>query len=203
MLPFAIIGRLSSGLQRTGSGALGRALQVALLLALLVSMALACNATSRGEGKEVVARFLLGGWVVPRDEQANAEPFVETLKASVFTTEEEIRQWLDGLILIRPRGNFETLDGADLDQVVVLGAYYLWRPLRGDPLCITRTSVDGAEVLVSLELEGDPQGREFPYLMAPLYIASLEREDLPRGVPLTFVFSVNGEVSTTQTVNLQ
>ena len=203
MSPFAIIGRLSSGLHGAGSGAPGRALQMSLLLALLVSVALACNATSGGREKEVVARFLLGGWVVPRNEPADAEPFVETLKASVFTTEPELRLWLDGLDVIRVRGNFEALDGADLDEVVVLGAYYLWRPLRGDPLFITRTSVNGAEVLVSLELEGDPQGREFPYLMAPLYIASLEREDLPRGVPLTFVFSINGEVAATQKINLQ
>ena len=86
-------------------------------------------------------------------------------------------------------------DRTDFDEMVVVAVYYLWRPLKGDPLSLERVTVDGAEVRIGLELEQDPQGRERPFLMAPLYVTALEREDLPDNAPLEFVFLVNGEES--------
>ena len=138
---------------------------------------------------------------MPRGDEA--EPFAETLKAFVITTDEELTEFLDGLDLIRVRGNPESLNRTDLSQVVVLASYYLWRPLKGDPLSIERIALKGTEIEISLELLEDPQGRERPYLMAPLHIVAVEREDLPRSVPLQFAFLVNGEVATTRTVTLE
>ena len=143
--------------------------------------------------KEVGTRFLLGGWIVPKDLEAESEPFAETLKAFVITTEEEMRDFLEGLDFIRLRGNLEAVDRTDFGETVVLAVYYLWRPLKGDPLSLESTTVDGAEVKISLELEQDPQGRERPFLMAPLYITALERQDLPDNASLEFVFLINGE----------
>ena len=186
--------------------------RVIILSAVL--MALACNTarnitpeptptllTTQASGQEVVSRFLMGGWVFPKGEVAG--PFAETLRAFVITTEGELEDFLDGVNLLRIRGNTESLYGADLDQVVVLASYHLWRPLKGDPLSIARVALKGSEVEVSLELLEDPQGRESPYLVAPLYIASIAREDLPRGVPVRFVFLLNGELATTRTVTLE
>lgn len=151
-------------------------------------------------GKEIGSRFLLGGWIVPKDLEAESDPFAETLKAFVITTEEEMRDFLEGLDFIRLRGNLEAVDRTDFGETVVLAVYYLWRPLKGDPLSLESTTVDGAEVKISLELEQDPQGRERPFLMAPLYITALERQDLPDNASLEFVFLINGEEFTKRTL---
>ncbi len=148
-------------------------------------------------------RFLLGGWVAPKDEDADDRPFADTLKAFVITTDEGLREFLDSLDLLRVRGSQESLNRADLSDVVVVAMYYLWRPLKGDPLSLEEARLSGNEVRIRLELVGDPQGRESPFLLAPLYIAALDREDLPGGVPLSFVFLLNGKVSETRTVTLE
>ena len=180
-----------------------------LFLLCMALVALSCSPRATREasispgppdssGKEIGTRFLLGGWIVPKDQDAGSEPFAETLKAFVITTEAEMRDFLEGLDFIRLRGNLAVIDRADFDEVVVLAVYYLWRPLKGDPLSLKRTTVDGAEVKISLELEQDPQGRERPFLMAPLYITALERRDLPDNASLEFVFLINGEESAKQ-----
>ncbi len=185
-----------------------------LLILSAVLMTLACN-SGRGlgpeqspppparesGGQEIVSRFLLGGWVFPQGEEVG--PFAETLRTFIITTEEELRDFLGGIDLLRIRGNTEALNGADLDKVVVLASYHLWRPLKGDPLSITGVALKGSDVEVSLELLEEPQGRrERPYLLAPLYTASVDREDLPRGVPLRFRFLLNGEPAASHTVTL-
>ena len=185
-----------------------------IIILSVVLVALACNSarnvtpepsptpvTTPASGEEVVYRFLLAGWAFPEGEEAG--PFAETLRAFVVTTEEELRDIMDRVNLVRIRGNLESLFGADLGRVVVLATYHLWRPLKGDPLSITGVALKGSEVEVSLELLEDPLGRESPYLVAPLYIASIDREDLPRGVPLSFVFLLNGEFATARTVTLE
>ena len=151
-------------------------------------------------GKAVGTRFLLGGWIVPKDRDVESDPFAETLEAFVITSGDEMRDFLEGLDFIRLRGNLEAVDRTDFDEMVVVAAYYLWRPLKGDPLSLERVTVDGSEVKVSLEMEQDPQGRERPFLMAPLYITALEREDLPDKTSLEFVFLINGEESAKRTL---
>ena len=41
----------------------------------------------------------------------------------------------------------------------MVAAYYMWRPLKGDPLSIGRVVVEGTDVRIDLELEEKPQGR--------------------------------------------
>ncbi len=175
-------------------------LWVALALAALscgprVAREASVSPGSPGDGgKEVGTRFLLGGWIVPKDREGPGV-FDEALEAFVITSGEEMRDFLEGVNFIRLRGNLEAVDRTDFDEMVVVAVYYLWRPLKGDPLSLERVTVDDAEVKVSLELEQDPQGRERPFLMAPLYITALEREDLPDEASLEFVFLINGEES--------
>ena len=184
-----------------------------LILLSVVLVALACNSgrgvrpgqsppPPAGEtgATEIISRFLLGGWVFPKGEEVG--PFAETLRAFVITTEEDLRDFLSGINLLRIRGNPESLYSADLDKVVVLASYHLWRPLKGDPFSITGVALKGSEVEVRLELLEEPLGRERPYLLAPLYTASVDRDDLPRGVPLRFMFLLNGELAASRTVTL-
>jgi hypothetical protein len=49
---------------------------------------------------------------------------------------------------------------------------------------------------VLLELEDSPQGKEYPYLLAPMAMVALDRSLFPQGERIEFVFRVfqtNGE----------
>ena len=172
---------------------------VLLVLCALVPV-LSCGSAS---ASEVTYRFLLGGWVAPKDEGPEAGPAAETLEPFVITSEEERRDFLESLFLLRVRGSMETFNEADLAEVVVVAAYYLWRPLKGDPLSIQNVAVKGRHVEVDIELIEEPQGHEFPYLVAPLTVVAVNREDLPESGEMTFSFLVNGQESTTRLVKLE
>ena len=140
--------------------------------------------------------------MLPLGDEPEAEPFAETLKAFVITSEQELRDFLSGLDLIRMRGNAETLNRTDFSEEIVFAAYYFWRPLKGDPLYLQTIALRGTEVTVYLELEEDPQGRESPYLLAPMSISALDKSDLPAGTPLDIVWRVNGEEAANLMVTL-
>ena len=191
-----------TGQSRSCAGSHGRFVILAgLAIALLVVSAMACS--SRDEPAEVASRFLLGGWVAPEGEDAEVtETFSETLRSFVVTSEQELTELLSSFDLVRVRGSLQILNQSNFDEVVVVAAYYMWRPLKGDPLSIGRVVVKGTDVRIDLELEEKPQGREAPFLMAPLQIAALAREDLPRGGAVRFQFSVNGRPGGSQSVRL-
>ena len=140
---------------------------------------------------------------MPGGKDAEAQPRAETLRGFVITTEEELRDFLDGVDLLRIRGNLESLDRVNLAEQVILAAYYLWRPLKGDPLSVQGIALKGDDVEINMELLEDPQGRESPYLLAPLYIVALDKDELLRGVPLSFSFLVSGEVADKQIIILE
>lgn len=179
-----------------------------LFFALIALVLLACTPSTRGTARtrgsaaeEPQSRFLLGGWVIPLEEEPG--PFTQELRAFVITTEKELEGFLEGFRLFGTRGNFESLSNADYSQVVVLAAYYLWVPLKGYPLSLQGVTLEGeTEVRVNMELEEVP-GRERPYLVAPLQIVSVDRAMLPRGVPIRFVFFLNGEEAATVTTTLK
>ena len=183
-----------------------------LLLVSTMLLALACGTGSGvrsetdkpgGPGRdELVSRFLLGGWLLPMSDEPEADPFAETLKAFVITSEQELRNFLSGLDLIRIRGNMETLNRTDFSEEIVLAAYYFWRPLKGDPLYVQTITLQGTEVTIHLELEEDPQGHESPYLLAPMSITALDKSDLPQGTPLEVVWRVNGKEAANMMVTL-
>ncbi len=189
------------------------ALSVCLLLLALFAGLAACGGRSVGRPSAgaagspssdgLVVRYLVGGWVVPHGPDGQAEPFSETLKTVVITSQDALTDFLRGFELTLYRGNPASLDRMDFAKDVVVAAYYLWRPLKGDPLSILRVSVKDARVEVDVELEQDPQGRERPFLMAPLQIVALDRDDLGPAGAVDFVFRVNGEVSGTETALLR
>ena len=163
---------------------LGRLLTAFLLLMGLTLATMACEAGQRSttpseEGSqsgEVPFRFLLGGWALPLDQEA--DPFVERLEVRLVQSEEQMRDFLEGLDLFRLRGNTDILGDADFTKTLIVVAYYLWRPLKGDPLSVEKVFVDEGVVHVDMLLEEDPQGRERPYLLAPMYMFSLDKETL-------------------------
>ena len=204
------------GLPREGPcepsrGARKAFLAAVALLALLVAVLAACGersgrGPSAGDGAPssdgLVVRYLVGGWVVPHPPDGRSRPSSETLKTAVITSQEELTAFLERFELLFYRGNAQSLDSLEFADDVVVAAYYLWRPLKGDPLSVLGVSVKGDAVEVDLELEADPQGRERPYLMAPLQMVALDREDLGPSGAREFLFRVNGEVSGTETALL-
>ncbi len=194
-----------------GSGAGTAGLVAVALMVVLVAALAACGERSgRGPASDggapssdgLVVRYLVGGWVVPHPPDGRSRPSSETLKTAVITSQEELTAFLERFELLFYSGNAQSLDNVEFADDVVVAAYYLWRPLKGDPLSVLGVSVKGAAVEVDLELETDPQGRERPYLMAPLQMVALDREDLGPSGAREFLFRVNGEVSGTETALL-
>ena len=175
----------------------GRTLPLSLgvwaILLFAILPVLSCGSAGSGE---VTNRFLVGGWVAPKGEDSEAGPTTETLVPFVMATDEDRREFLESVFLLRVRGSLKTFNEADLADVVLLAAYYLWRPLRGDPLSIRNVIVKGGRVEVNIELIEDPQGHEFPYLVAPLAVVAVNREDLPDSGEVTVSFLLNGQTTT-------
>ncbi len=147
-------------------------------------------------------RYVNSGWVSPLDWQ-EAGPFAAELRAFVIGSQEELDAFEEGFVSKRIYGNATTLERIEFDRVALLAAYYVWRPVRGDPLSVAGLQLEQERAVVQVELDEDPQGREYPYLFAPMIMVAVERSLFPEGEPVEFVFELNGrpEVIRTATPN--
>ena len=171
-----------------------------LLLAAALAVVLAWGAgwarPPEGTNSAPAFRYVNSGWIAPH-EARDAGAFSEELRAFVIVSEEELDTFEDGFVSKLNRGNTMTLSRIDFDHAALLAAYYVWRPVRGDPLTVAYVDVDGDRAVVELELSYDPQGREYPYLYAPMVMVAVERSLFPEGEPVEFVFELNGEPTVT------
>ena len=138
-------------------------------------------------------RYVNSGWVSPV-ENYGANPYVDQLYAFVITNQEQLEAFDDSAIAKRTLGNTTTLGRIEFEDSVLLAAYYVWRPVRGDPLSVAELTIEGNKAAVALELSDDPQGREYPYLFAPMTMVAVPRALFPPGQEVEFVFSLNGEL---------
>ena len=137
-------------------------------------------------------RYVNSAWVTPHDaEQASA--FAQELRAFVITSQEELDSYNSGFIARGTRGTTTSLGRIDFLKSVLLAAYYVWRPVQGEPLSVVGFALDGHRATVELDLEESPQGRLRPYLMAPMTMVAVDRVQFPKGEPIEFDFQVNGE----------
>ncbi len=169
-------------------------LLAAALTALIVALALAGGAGKDGvvSPEAPMFRYVNSGWVSPL-EYAQASSFTQELRTFVITSQEELEAYEAKIITKRTLGNTVSLGRIDFPESVLLAAYYVWRPVQGDPLSVTALKIDGSQAVVELELSDDPQGRERPYLFAPMIMVAVERSLFPAGEPVEFVFELNGE----------
>ena len=156
------------------------------------------QAQSAPPGGAPVFRYVNSGWVSPLDWE-EAGPFAAELRAFVIGSQEELDAFEDGFVSKRIYGNATTLGRIEFDSAALLAVYYVWRPVRGDPLSVTDIQVEKGRVVVKIELDEDPQGREYPYLFAPMVMVAVERSLFPKGEPVEFVFELNGQPEVTQT----
>ncbi len=143
-------------------------------------------------------RFVNSGWVQPKDDQS-AGAFSQVLKAFVITDQQEFDEFNGGFTLLRSRATASSLARVEFQGSILLAAYYVWRPLQGDPLSIVGFSVEGNQATVEMELDEQPQGRLRPYLMAPMTVVAVERSLFSTPGPVEFVFQVNGKTAATVT----
>ena len=149
-------------------------------------------------GGTPVFRYVNSGWVSPLDWE-EAGPFATELRAFVIGSQDELDAFEGGFVSKRIYGNATTLERIEFDSAALLAAYYVWRPVRGDPLSVADLQVEEGRAVVKIELDEDPQGREYPYLFAPMVMVAVERSLFPEGEPVEFVFELNGQTEVTRT----
>lgn len=137
-------------------------------------------------------RYVNSGWVAPNDVPAT-EVFTGRLRAYVITSQEELDAFQRSITVKKSQGTATSLGRVKFPDSVLLAAYYLWRPLQGDPLSVMGIILQGHQATVDLELAESPQGKEYPYLYAPMTMVTVDRSQFPKGKPLNFVFQLNGE----------
>ena len=128
-----------------------------------------------------------------------SSPFAEQLRAAVIDGDDQLAAFQRSVFLRLSWGNQQSLARIDFEESVLLAAWYLWRPVKGDPLAVTAVRLDGGRAIVELELDENPQGREYPYLFAPMIMVAVERAQFPNGQPPSeFEFRLNGQTATPQ-----
>ena len=63
--------------------------------------------------------------------------------------------------------------------------------------------IDGEHVVVDLELDEEAQGREYPFLFAPMTMVTVDRIEFPTDGPAVFDFRLDGELKLTIEADLQ
>ncbi|MCH8989770.1 MAG: hypothetical protein IIA92_13315 [Chloroflexi bacterium] len=141
-------------------------------------------------------RYVNSGWVSPLNEQ-NANAFSRELRAVIITSAQEMDEFNRTVVNKRTRGTGATLSRPEFPGSVVLAVYLMWLPVQGDPLSVVGLEINGNRAVVELELDEDPQGREFPYLFAPMTMVTVDRSVFPDQGPVEFEFRLDGEAMLT------
>ena len=188
----------SGGLEMLASLARGwRVLAGVLALVALVAGVVVWGGDGGGAmgdaGGGVGFRYVNSGWVSPLD-WADVGAFSGELRGFVMGSEGDLAAFAGGFVSKVSRGNAVSLGRIEFDESVLLAAYYVWRPVRGDPLSVAdlRVAGDGGRAVVVMELDVAPQGREYPYLYAPMVMVAVERSAFPAGAAVEFVFELDG-----------
>jgi hypothetical protein len=147
-------------------------------------------------------RYVNSGWVSPSNQQS-ANAFSRELRVAVITTSQELENFNRTVISKRTVGTATSLSRAEFPGSVLLVAYLLWLPVQGDPLSVVDIQIDGNRAVVDLELDEDAQGREYPYLYAPMTMVTVDRDKFPVEGPVEFEFRLDGELQVTLTDTLE
>lgn len=153
--------------------------------------------TVRSTELQPTFRYVNSGWISPLNWQEFG-PFSKELRAFVIVDQDELDSFEDGYISKVSRGNATTLGRIEFETSVLLAAYYLWRPVKGDPLSVSDVLIQGDRATVLLELDADAQGREYAYLYAPMIMVAVERSLFPMGETVEFTFQLDGHPSVTR-----
>ena len=143
-------------------------------------------------------RYVNSGWVSPGPED-QVGPLEEEFRVFVITSQEELDAFQATARIRISRGTTTSLGRVDFPNSILVAAYLMWKPVQGDPLSVVGFTFEPGKsgtrgrADVRMELEDSPQGRERPYLLAPMTMVALDRSIFPKGEPIDFVFHLNGE----------
>jgi len=76
-------------------------------------------------------KYVNSGWISPRNEAPGV--FAQELRAFVITNQEGLDAFQESALLRVYRGSQTSLGRIQFPGSILLAAYYLWRPLQGDP----------------------------------------------------------------------
>ena len=185
-----------------------------LTIAVAALFVVACGGGSEtptieaGENADPVAsvglplwRYVNSGWVSPVNEQP-ANAFSKEFRVAVITSAEEMDEFNRVVIGKRTNGTSTSLSRPEFPGSVVLVAYVMWLPVQGDPLSVVGLEIEGNKAVVELELDEDSQGREYPYLYAPMTMVTIDRSVFPDDGPIEFEFRLGDEAVATVTDSL-
>ena len=141
-------------------------------------------------------QYVNSGWVEPQ-AQAIVGPLGQQLRAFVITSQEELDAFQKKSKIRISKGTTTSLGRIDFPKSILIAAYYMWRPLQGDPLAVVGFSLDDRNAEVLLELDDAPQGKEYPYLFAPMTMVAIDRSLFLTSETIDFAFHLNGEYLTT------
>ena len=141
-------------------------------------------------------RYVNSGWISPDDWQ-DIGALSKELRAFVIVNQDELDSFEDGYVSKLSRGNATTLGRIDFDRSVLLAAYYVWRPVKGDPLSVTDVVIKGDRATALLALDENAQGREYAYLYAPMVMVAADRSLFPMDEAVAFTFELAGHPSIT------
>lgn len=150
------------------------------------------NASASASAGVPLWRYVNSAWVTPHDAD-QTDAFAQELRAFVITSQEELDRYNGGFNSRLTQGTTTSLGRIDFLESVLVAAYYIWRPVQGNPLSVVGFSLNEHQATVDLELEELPQGRARPYMMAPMTMVAMDRSIFPSGQPIEFTFQVNGE----------
>ena len=146
--------------------------------------------------------YVNSGWVSPGPED-RVGALEEVFRVFVINSQAELDEFQERSKILISNGTTTSLGRVDFPNSILLAAYLMWRPVQGDPMSVVgfefKPGQDGTRgrAEVRIELDDSPQGRERPYLLAPMTMVALDRSIFPQGEPIDFVFHLNGEPITT------
>ena len=147
-------------------------------------------------------RYVNSGWVSP-DQRGESGAFSQQLRVFVIANQAQLDEFQEDFIFKRTWGTTTSLGRVDFPNSILLAAYYLWRPYQGDPLSVVGFSLEGSRAIVLLDLEESPQGKEYPYLFAPMTMVAVDRSHFSPGEAVEFVFHLNGEPRATVVATIE
>ena len=130
----------------------------------------------RTTSKLIENRSLLKGWILPENITENV--FEEKLETHLIYDQQEAETLLSSMKFYRAQGKLEEISSINYDDNIVLIAYYLWRPLKGNPLLVERFEINNNIVKAYITLDNNNIGKEYPLLLAPIHIVTISKSNI-------------------------
>ena len=143
--------------------------------------------------KLIENRSLLKAWIVPENTTQNV--FEEKLETYLIYNQQEAETLLSSMKFYKTQGKLEEISSINYDENIVLITYYLWRPLKGNPLLIERFEINNNIINAYITLDNNNIGKEYPLLLAPIHVVAISKSNITNTDAMQIFF--NGTLNNT------